>query len=89
VFPDLSIEDISSWRYRKSRAARPDFAQRVRELPILHDGAQRAGVLSGGEQQMLANGRALVAQPRLLILDEPSLGPRRWSSNAFSTSSKQ
>jgi len=78
LFPDLSIEDnLQLGAYRKS--ARGAFQKTLRQVeahfPILRERRQqRAGVLSGGEQQMLAIGRALVAQPRLLMLDEPSLG---------------
>jgi branched-chain amino acid transport system ATP-binding protein len=78
LFPDLSIEDnLQLGAYRKS--ARGAFQKNLRQVeayfPILSERRQqRAGVLSGGEQQMLAIGRALVAQPRLLMLDEPSLG---------------
>jgi branched-chain amino acid transport system ATP-binding protein len=78
LFPDLSIEDnLQLGAYRKiARGSFRTSLKRVHEyFPILRERRQqRAGVLSGGEQQMLAIGRALVAQPRLLILDEPSLG---------------
>ena len=77
VFPDLSVrENLELGSYRRGRAARARNLERVTAIfPRLAERmAQRAGTLSGGEQQMLAIGRGLMAEPRLLILDEPSLG---------------
>ncbi|WP_288586957.1 ABC transporter ATP-binding protein [uncultured Methylobacterium sp.] len=77
IFPNLSVrENLVLGSYRRGRARRAENVERVfSTFPRLRErAAQAAGTLSGGEQQMLAIGRGLMAEPRLLILDEPSLG---------------
>lgn len=75
IFPGLTVEE----NLRLGTFVRGDFKENVASVyelfPILSERSrQRAGSLSGGEQQMLAVGRALVASPEVLLLDEPSLG---------------
>lgn len=76
VFPNLTVlENLKIGGYRRTDDLEEDIHKVYELFPILKDRSwQMAGTLSGGEQQMLAVGRALMSKPKLIMMDEPSLG---------------
>jgi branched-chain amino acid transport system ATP-binding protein len=78
IFTNLSVMEnlvVGAYQRKDKNQLKLDYEEVFTLFPILHERAeQMAGTLSGGEQQMLALSRAILSKPKLIILDEPSLG---------------
>lgn len=78
IFPNLTVEEnliLGAYTVKDKASIKKEMGKIYDLFPILRDRSwQKAGTLSGGEQQMLAVGRALMVKPKVLMLDEPSLG---------------
>jgi branched-chain amino acid transport system ATP-binding protein len=73
--PMTVLENLEMGAYLHGKGAKEDFDRVYDLFPLLHERrSQLAGTMSGGEQQMVAMGRALMARPKLLLMDEPSMG---------------
>ena len=73
--PMTVLENLEMGAYLHGKGAKEDFDRVYTLFPLLHERrSQLAGTMSGGEQQMVAMGRALMARPKLLLMDEPSMG---------------
>ena len=76
IFPQMTVEEnLEMGAFCKGKVSKEDLDNVFERFPRLYERKkQEAGTLSGGEQQMLAMGRAMMSRPRLLMLDEPSMG---------------